>query len=36
MHVVWRGNRLPDDVAAIARTATGHAGKTQHDTRGDR
>jgi 2-polyprenyl-6-methoxyphenol hydroxylase-like FAD-dependent oxidoreductase len=24
LHVVWRGNRLPDDVAAIARTATGH------------
>src|SRR5439155_24193501 len=24
MHVVWRGNRLPDDVQDIARTATGH------------
>jgi 2-polyprenyl-6-methoxyphenol hydroxylase-like FAD-dependent oxidoreductase len=24
MHVVWRGNRLPDDVREIAATATGH------------
>jgi len=24
MHVVWRGNRLPDDVQEIAATATGH------------
>jgi hypothetical protein len=24
MHVVWRGNRLPDDVQEIAGTATGH------------
>jgi hypothetical protein len=24
MHVVWRGNRLPDDVQDIATTATGH------------
>jgi hypothetical protein len=24
MHVVWRGNRLPDDVRDIAATATGH------------
>jgi len=24
MHVVWRGNRLPDDVRGIAATATGH------------
>jgi 2-polyprenyl-6-methoxyphenol hydroxylase-like FAD-dependent oxidoreductase len=24
MHIVWRGNRLPDDVQSIAATATGH------------
>jgi len=24
MHVVWRGNRLPDDVREIAEIATGH------------
>jgi len=24
MHIVWRGNRLPDDVRDIAATATGH------------
>jgi len=24
MHIVWRGNRLPDDVRSIAATATGH------------
>ena len=24
MHIVWRGNRVPDDVASIAATATGH------------
>ena len=24
MHVVWRGNRLPDDIQEIAGTATGH------------
>ncbi len=24
LHVVWRGNRLPDDVETIAATATGH------------
>jgi hypothetical protein len=24
LHVVWRGNRLPDDGAALARLATGH------------
>lgn len=24
MHVVWRGNRLPEDPAALARLATGH------------
>ena len=24
MHVVWRGNRLPEDIASIAATATGH------------
>jgi hypothetical protein len=25
MHIVWRGNRLPDDVREVAATATGHA-----------
>jgi 2-polyprenyl-6-methoxyphenol hydroxylase-like FAD-dependent oxidoreductase len=25
LHVVWRGNRLPDDVREVAATATGHA-----------
>ena len=24
LHVVWRGNRLPDDVARLAAVATGH------------
>ena len=24
LHVVWRGNRLPDDVAKLAAMATGH------------
>jgi hypothetical protein len=24
MHIVWRGNRLPDDAREIAATATGH------------
>jgi hypothetical protein len=24
MHIVWRGNRLPDDVREVAATATGH------------
>ena len=24
MHVVWRGNRLPEDAGSIAATATGH------------
>jgi hypothetical protein len=24
MHIVWRGNMLPEDVAAVAATATGH------------
>jgi len=24
LHIVWRGNRLPDDVKEIAATATGH------------
>jgi hypothetical protein len=24
LHVAWRGNRLPDDVAKLASTATGH------------
>jgi 2-polyprenyl-6-methoxyphenol hydroxylase-like FAD-dependent oxidoreductase len=26
MHVVWRGNRLPDDIGYVAATATGHEG----------
>jgi hypothetical protein len=25
LHVVWRGNRLPEDVRALAARATGHA-----------
>ncbi|MEJ0074484.1 MAG: FAD-dependent monooxygenase [Alphaproteobacteria bacterium] len=25
LHIVWRGNRLPDDVRDVAATATGHA-----------
>jgi hypothetical protein len=24
LHVVWRGNRPPEDPAGVARTATGH------------
>jgi len=24
LHVVWRGNRLPDDPAKLAALATGH------------
>ena len=24
LHVVWRGNRLPDDAEALARRVTGH------------
>jgi hypothetical protein len=24
LHVVWRGNRPPEDAAEVARTATGH------------
>lgn len=25
MHIVWRGNQMPEDSAAVANTATGHA-----------
>ena len=25
LHVVWRGNRLPDDAAKMAAVATGHS-----------
>jgi hypothetical protein len=25
MHVVWRGNAAPEDVAKVAAVATGHA-----------
>lgn len=29
MHIVWRGNQLPEDAAQIANTATGHATATR-------
>ena len=29
LHVVWRGNRLPQDAFALAALATGHAAAKQ-------
>jgi len=30
LHIVWRGNVLPDDVASLVATVTGHASTTAH------
>jgi hypothetical protein len=32
LHVVWRGNQAPDDAAAVAAVATGHASPAKHSS----